>query len=138
MSIASRSAVVRKLCPLLFVQDINRSIEFYRDKIGFKMANQAETRGKVFWCWLERDGAAIMLQQAGEEDGPAEGRGSGVVFYFICDDAEAMFAELTSRGLQLKLPKVAYYGMKQLFVPEPDGYSICFESEVEPHAQKLS
>ena len=40
-----------------------------------------------------------------------------------------MYAELTSRGLRLDPPKVAYYGMKQLFVPEPDGYSICFESE---------
>ena len=42
-----------------------------------------------------------MLQQAEDEDGSAAGRG------------------------------VAYYGMKQLFVPEPNGYSICFESPTE-------
>jgi hypothetical protein len=86
----------------------------------------------MFWCRLERGGASIMLQQAEAEDGPAEGRGRGVAFYFICDDADAVYTELTSRGLPLEKPTVAYYGMKQLFVPEPDGYSICFESETAP------
>jgi hypothetical protein len=70
-----------------------------------------------------------LLQQADAEDGPAEGRGRGVAFYFLCDDASTMHAELRSRGMQLNPPTIAYYGMEQLFVPEPDGYFICFESE---------
>ena len=63
------------------------------------------------------------------EAGADEGRGRGVCFYFVCDDADAMHAELSSRGLNLERPTVAYYGMTQLFVPEPDGYEVCFESE---------
>jgi catechol 2,3-dioxygenase-like lactoylglutathione lyase family enzyme len=129
MAVAEHSAVVRQIWPLLLVRDIERSVEFYRDRLGFKLAGQAEAQGKMFWCRLERGGASLMLQQAESEDGPAEGRGRGVAFYFICDDADAMHADLSSRGLQLDPPKVAYYGMKQLFVPEPDGYSLCFESE---------
>jgi len=54
-----------------------------------------------------------------------------VVFYFVCDDADAMYAELSSRGVQLKPPTVAHYGMKQIFVPEPDGYLVCFESPTD-------
>jgi catechol 2,3-dioxygenase-like lactoylglutathione lyase family enzyme len=129
MDVVERTAVVRQLWPLLFVRDIDKSVRFYRDELGFVLANQAEAHGRMFWCRLERGGAAIMLQQAEEEDGPAEGRGRGVAFYFISEDADAMHVELTSRGLRLDRPKVADYGMKQLFVPEPDGYSICFESE---------
>ena len=68
-----------------------------------------------------------MLQQAEDEDGSAEGRGRGVIFYFLCDDADAMYAELSSRGLQLDRPKVAYYGMKQLHVKDPDGFELCFQ-----------
>ena len=77
---------------------------------------------------MERDGAVVMLQQAEEEDEPLEGRGRGISLYFVCDDAESVYAELKARGLEIPTPSVAYYGMKQLFVPEPDGYSICFES----------
>jgi glyoxylase I family protein len=132
MPIAERTAAVRHLWPLLCVQDMGRSIAFYRDQLGFTLVGQADARGEIFWCRLERGGSSLMLQQAEPEDGPAAGRGRGVGFYFICDDADAMYAELTSRGLQLSPPQVAYYGMKQLFVPEPDGYSICFESESPP------
>ena len=88
----------------------------------------------MFWCRLERGGSSIMLQQAEDEDGPAEDRGRGISFYFVCDDADAMYADLLSRGLQLRPPSLAYYGMKQLFVPEPDGYSICFESPTKDWA----
>ena len=131
MAVAEHTAVVRQLWPLLFVQDIQRSVGFYRDRLGFTLAGQADAQGRMFWCRLERGGSSIMLQQAEAEDGPAQWRGHGVGFYFICDDADSMYAELTSRGLQLDPPKVADYGMKQLFVPEPDGYSICFESETQ-------
>jgi|SRR6185295_3080957 len=128
MSAASKTAVVRQLCPLLSVQDIDRSVEFYRDRLGFTLTGKADSEGRMFWCKLERGGSSIMLQTAEEEDGPSEGRGRGVCFYFICDDAGAVYEEFSSRGLVLAPPTVAYYGMKQLFVPEPDGYSLCFES----------
>jgi uncharacterized glyoxalase superfamily protein PhnB len=122
------NSIVRQLKPLIAVSDIQRSIDFYRDRLGFTLTRQAENEGKIFWCSMERGGSAIMLQQAEDEDGPAESRGRGVRFYFICDDADTIYAELKSRGLQLGPPTVAYYGMKQVIVPEPDGYYVCFES----------
>lgn len=131
MTINGPSASVWQVWPLLTVQDIDRSVEFYRDQLGFSVVGNAETDGKLFWCRLERGGSCIMLQQAEEEDGPAEGRGRGISLYVVCDDTDAVHAELANRGLQLSPPSVAYYGMKQLFVPEPDGYSICFESPTD-------
>ena len=130
MNATSNAVAVRQLRPLLAVQDIQRSVEFYRDRLGFTLTGEAENEGKMFWCSMERGGSAIMLQQAEEEDGPAEGRGRGISFYFICDDADAVHAELISRGLKLSPPSVAYYGMKQVVVPEPDGYYLCFESPI--------
>ena len=134
MTVTEHGALVRHIWPLLAVQDINRSVEFYQDRLGFTVVGKAESDGKMFWCRLERGGSSIMLQQAEDEDGPAEDRGRGISFYFICDDADAMYADLLSRGLQLRPPSLAYYGMKQLFVPEPDGYSICFESPTKDWA----
>ena len=131
MATAERVATVRQLWPLLAVDDIDRSINFYQGKLGFSIVGRAEADGRLFWCRLERGGASIMLQQADEEDGPAGDRGRGVAFFFVCDDAEQLHAEFSSRGVQLAGVTVAEYGMKQLFVPEPDGYSICFESPTE-------
>ncbi len=71
-----------------------------------------------------------MLQQAKPEDGLAKVRGQGVALYFVCEDVDSIYAELLQAGLEMRPPRVADYGMKQLYVPEPDGYSICFESSV--------
>lgn len=122
---------IRQLVPLLFVEDIAASAAFYQHRLGFAITEQWEPEGKLAWCRLVRDGAAVMLQQAcPEEDGPAKGRGRGVVFYFNCDDADGFHAELTSRGLAAPQPQAAYYGMNQISLQDPDGYELCFQSPI--------
>ena len=32
-----------------------------------------------------------------------------------------------SKGIALDAPQVAHYGMKQLYLKDPDGYTICFQ-----------
>lgn len=118
---------VHEVVPLIFVADISRSVAFYRDQLGFVIEAAWEPGGKLAWCRLERGGSAIMLQQATEEDEPAAGRGHGVGFFFLCDDADAMHAEVTALGLSLDPPKSAFYGMKQFFLTDPDGYKLCFQ-----------
>lgn len=116
--------------PLLIVSDLAASRTFYCDGLGFEMANSAEHDGTIFWCWLEQGGAAVMLQQACDEDPPASERGKGVTFYFLCDGADAVYRDITARGVQATKPAVAYYGMNQTFVSDPDGYALCFESQM--------
>jgi len=119
---------VRELVPLLMVQDLAVASNFYRNVLGFQFTGRWEPGGQLAWCRMERDGTPIMLQQAEDEDGPADGRGHGVTFYFHCDDVDAFHAEVTSHGLNISSPELAFYGMKQVFLSDPDGYSICFQS----------
>ena len=128
---ATKTSTVRELVPLLMVHEMDRSLRFYCDQLGFKLVHKWEPEGKIEWCRIERDGAALMLQQDCDEDGPTEGRGRGTAFYLICNDADAIFDELSRRGVNVRPPKVAFYGMNQLRVPDPDGYQVWFESRAE-------
>ena len=130
MPVAHRTTGIRELAPLLFVQDIARSVAFYQ-QLGFKLAGTWEPDGKLAWCRLERTGSAVMLQQAEEEDGPAEGRGRGVGLFFTCDDVDALHGEFVSADVKIAPPQVAFYGMKQIFLKDPDGYDLCFESAAD-------
>ena len=47
--------------------------------------------------------------------------------YFSCPDVDAAYQHLRSHGLKVDEPKVAPYGMKQLYVKDPDGYNLCFQ-----------
>ena len=124
MPTTQAAATIRELVPLLFVEDIQRSAAFYQERLGFEATSKWEPDGKLSWCRLVRDGSALMLQQACEEDGPAAGRGRGVGFFFNCDDAATMHADFASRGLSVSPPQPAFYGMNQVFVTDPDGYEL--------------
>lgn len=122
---------VQELVPLLFVEDIDDSIEFYTDKLGFEVSLKWEPEGKVLWCRIDRGSAALMLQPAcPDEDGVRAERIKGVGLFFLCGDAQTMYAEFSANGLNLEPPQVAFYGMNQLFLKDPDGYELCFQNQV--------
>jgi catechol 2,3-dioxygenase-like lactoylglutathione lyase family enzyme len=132
MKTEKRAGTVRELVPLLFVDNVQQSVDFYTTRLGFELKQTWEPDGELAWCRLERDRCAVMLQQAtSEEDGVSGSRGKGVGFFFICDDAESVHSDFVRRGLALAAPEAAFYGMKQVFVKDPDGYELCFESPVE-------
>ena len=122
---------VHQTVPLLFVSDLEESRIFYCDRLGFEISDKWELEGKLAWCWLKLGGAALMLQQACESDPPSSETGKGVTFYFLCKDADTVYREITQRGVEATKPAVAFYGMKQTFVADPDGYLLCFENRVD-------
>ncbi|WLD13238.1 VOC family protein [Planctellipticum variicoloris] len=124
------SNLLKELTPLLIVAAMSRSLAFYRDQLGFRITQDWSPDGRLAWCRLERDGVALMLQQACDEDGPAAGRGWGVMFYFSCADASAEYERLQASGVNVAPPEVAFYGMNQLVVTDPDGYELCFQNPV--------
>ena len=97
MAIVEHTTASRSVVAAFVGADINRSVEFYQNKLGFALAGRAGSEGKLFGWRLERGGTSIMLQQVDEEDGQAAEQGRRVALYSTCDDADAMHAELLSR-----------------------------------------
>ena len=116
---------VQQTVPLLYVADIEASRDFYCDGLGFKTAEAWAPGDKLAWCWLTLEGAALMLQQAEPADLSDHKR--NVVFYFLCNDADSVHAALKQRGVEVSDPSDESYGMRQVFLRDPDGYSLCFE-----------
>ena len=131
---------MRSLCPLIQVYDMPTAIRFYRDVLGFEIFSTSPPRGAddFDWCWLKRGGAELMLNTAYESDArphaPDPVRRAGhddVCLYIGCPDVDAAYDELRAKRLDVKKPKVAHYGMKQLYLKDPDGYVICFQWSAE-------
>jgi uncharacterized glyoxalase superfamily protein PhnB len=47
--------------------------------------------------------------------------------YFGCPDVDGVYQHLRANGVTVEPPTVAPYGMKQLYVKDPDGFSLCFQ-----------
>ena len=125
---------VKQAVPFFAVSDMEASLCYYIDGLGFKMTIKWIDEGKLRWCWLERGGAALMLQEfrtQGHDSWKPEGKvGEGVTIYFICEDALAIYREVTARGIQASRPFVGN-GMWVTSLSDPDGYRIAFESATD-------
>src|SRR5437762_14153751 len=101
-------ANVRQSVPFFRVQDIQRSLKFYVDGLGFSIKFRWTPDGNIRWCWLENGGASLMLQDfwsdhdKTEKQPPPEKRGVGVSVCFMCGDALAIYHQAKARGLQTK------------------------------------
>lgn len=124
------------LTPLIGVFDMNRSLAFYRDLIGFSVVSaspEIETREGRFshWMWLRFGGAEIMLNtQYDSNERPLEEpakTAKDAVFYISCDDVERAYKELTDRGLKAGRPQMAPYGLNTFSTVDPDGYTVVFQ-----------
>ena len=122
---------VKQAVPFFLVSNLEESLRYYIGGLGFEMTLYWIDEGKLRWCWLELGGAALMLQERRKEGHGSrvpEGRvGEGVSICFICNDALAIYREVTSRGIQAARPFVGN-GMWVTSLSDPDGYRIDFES----------
>lgn len=122
---------LRQTAPLFGVSDIAASLRFYIDGLGFKKTIEWAPDGRLRWCWLQREGVALMLQEfwsdGARQDRPDGVLGLGVSIYFICADALALYHEFAARGVTMKTPFVGN-GMWVVELTDPDGYRLGFES----------
>jgi lactoylglutathione lyase len=132
MSIETKSKPnIKQAVPFFGVSDMERSVRYYVDGLGFEMINKWIDDGKLRWCCLQRGGASLMLQEfwkEGHHTGKPQGKlGAGVSICFICEDALAFYHEVISRGIEASRPFVGN-AMWVTSLSDPDGYKIDFES----------
>ena len=129
------SIEVRGVCALLQVFDMPASVHFYRDVLGFEIVETSPREGDHFdWGWLRLADADLMLNTAYEQEyRPAQPDAARVAahrdtcLYFSCPNVNAAYRHLREHGVEVEEPKDAPYGMKQLYVSDPDGYNLCFQ-----------
>jgi lactoylglutathione lyase len=110
------------------VADMEVSLRFYREGLGFKLTNEWTPRGKIEWCWLQRDAVSIMLQEPRSRNADQLAPpGGGVTISYQCADALALYHEFKEKGLTISEPFVGN-GMWVVGLKDPDGYRLEFES----------
>ena len=74
---------IRQAVPFLGVKDIEASLRFYVDGLGFTITSRWDPEGRIRWCWLELDRVAMMLQEYWK-DGRPGGWPAGVLGQGVC------------------------------------------------------
>jgi len=131
---------IQQAVPFFWVTDIEASMHYYVNGLGFTITNRWIDNRKTRWCWLQRDNAPLMLQESRKEkhdaDVPSEKRGIEVSIYFICKDALALYKEFVSKGVVASKPFVGN-NMWVISLQDPDGYDLYFESNTEASEETI-
>ena len=85
------------------VQDQNRALDFYTDKLGFTILTDQPFDGKQRWIELRIPKAETRVVLF-TPDGQEERVGSFMNMSFECDDIERTYEELRARGVEFEGP----------------------------------
>jgi lactoylglutathione lyase len=117
--------------PFFMVSNMEASLRFYIDGLGFRRTNQWIVDDKIRWCWLQLGGAAHMLQEYRPDSPLATAKpGQGVSICFQCKDALAIYHAAIAHGLKPQRPFVGN-AMWVTILTDPDGYKLDFESPTD-------
>ena len=133
------SANVKQAVPFFGVTDMESSLRFYVDGLGFTMKRHwvpegdghYPSDGRIRWCWLELGDAAIMLQEFMPQGRPAQPLGTGASVSFQCQDALALYRDFKARGLHARNRPSVGNGLWVVPMEDPDGYRIDFSSPTD-------
>ena len=116
---------------MLYVERVDRSVEFYRDVLGFDFegwgacadgtaAQSFEEAGRPEYVDLHAGSLSLSLHQ---KDSP---RPSGAVFHLRADDLESLHGRLRDMGIDSGEPTDQPWGWRMLDVLDPDGHEWSF------------
>lgn len=120
------------MVPMLAVEDVSRSIQFYTQTLGFQLMGLLENGGKPFWARFKAsEDIELMVTNRHVGDNRSEAEFRDVILYFYPESVEQVRTRLIESGLVVGKTLVTFYGMNEIRISDPDGYELCFGESAE-------
>jgi catechol 2,3-dioxygenase-like lactoylglutathione lyase family enzyme len=113
------TAQIQSTIPVLASLDIDESIAFYQDRLGFTLLSRYDT-----YAILARDGAEMHFWFCSDRK-----IAENTSCYIRTADTQGLYDEFAGNGVSLKEPAVRPWGMKELYVTDPHGNLLKFGEE---------
>ena len=135
--------MIKKFWINLMVKDIHRTIRFYRDFLGFEhvmsvpkdseeVLTSYDQERPLVYAMLKMGDIELMFQEmlSLKENVPAfdsiDVCSATATLYFEVDDLDGIVSKLSSACSVVREPHETFYGMREYYVRDPDGYVLGF------------
>ena len=128
---------LNSLTPNLMVNDVEETIEYYTDLLGFTVLMTVPETGKLDWAMLKRNDVIMMFQSkkslsselprlAGEKPG------GGLNFYIKVDRITELHEELFNNEVEIISDlDSTFYNTIEFSIVDVNGYVLTFSEEQE-------
>ncbi len=122
---------LRTATPGLTVNDLQRSLEFYRDILGFHAGEPWMDNGKMMGIEMKAGAVSFYLGQDDFKKGRDRAKGVGTRIYCAtADDIDALATRVKAKGGVLDHdPMTQPWGTRDFGITDPDGYKLTFASQ---------
>jgi uncharacterized glyoxalase superfamily protein PhnB len=123
-----------KITPILFVDAIEPSLEFWVGRLKFDKIAEVPEGDKLGFVILKKGDSEIMLQTRESIKKDASGASTAVLAMTSCLYIEVdSFSEALDRikGAEVLVPqRDTFYGMREIYVREPGGQIVGFAARI--------
>lgn len=123
---------LRALTPSFTVNDLQRSLDFYVEGLGFMVKERWEREGVLRGVMLVAGRCELALGQDDWAKGRDRVKGAGLRIYAeTSQDLDAIAERLRAHGIAFDGPRDSSWGGRMLSVADPDGFQITLTRESE-------
>ena len=117
---------LRDAAPSLTVNDIEKSLAWYRDVLGCLVKDRWERDGKLAGAEMRAGAVAFYIEQDDWKKGRDRRKGEGFSIYCTtAQDVDALAATIKARGGTLaEEPQSRPWGSRDFAIVDPDGFKI--------------
>ena len=120
------------LVPMLMCADVQASIRFYTDTLGFTVTGRDDDVGASGFAALANGKARLMLASGTyvPTAQKVDGQYPQSNYYFYVEDAQALRQAVVDRGWQATECVKRFYGLLEFEVVDPDGHILLFGEDL--------
>ena len=115
----------------LGVEDVDKTIEFYREKLGFQVVMTVPEEGASLWGMVKRDDVTIMFQRLDSmkeeyKDIIVDKLDSAITFYIDVEDIQNLYDEIITNVSVYVDIHDTFYGAREFAIKDINGYRLVF------------
>jgi uncharacterized glyoxalase superfamily protein PhnB len=121
----------RNLSASLTVADLQKSLVWYRDVIGFAVHQEYEREGKLLAVSLRAGDVRLLISQDDGAKGADRAKGAGFSLMITTDDnIDELATRIKDAGVTLDLePADMPWGVRAFRLHDPDGFKLTISSD---------
>jgi len=121
---------VKKLTPVLFVEDVEPCVKFWVEQLGFQKTTEVPDGNKLAFAMLQKSNVELMYQSYASADKDVGAisklvRKGPTFLYVEVDNLDETMAAIN--GAEVVMPvRTTFYGAREIGIKDPAGHFITF------------
>lgn len=124
------------LTPNLMVKNVNNTVEFYRNILGFNLLASVPEKGDYNWALIGRDDIVLMLEnetslKAEYSQLSTQNNPTSFTLFIKVNQIASLYKDLQNKAPVVKKLHTTFYNMQEFAIEDCNGVILVFAEPVE-------